>query len=150
MQIIKDKQLVTNDWSYIADDATLIKGNITVSLTRWNEEKLSLKNHQGNVGVRLDPQVVVHELAKDIDCFGLIELNFPVFTDGRVFSQARILRKDLNYQGELRAVGHYMPDQVFYLSRVGVNGFQMENEADLAVALSTLTDFSVYYQTSTN
>jgi len=150
MQIIKDKQLVTNDWSYIADDATLIKGNITVSLTRWNEEKALLKNHQGKVGVRLNSDVNVNELGSDVGSLALIELNFPAFTDGRGFSHARILRKDLNYQGEIRAVGHYLPDQVFYLSRVGVNGFQMENEADLAVALSTLTDFSVYYQTSTN
>lgn len=150
MQIIKDKQLVTNDWSYIADDATLVEGNITVSLTRWNKEEVSLKNHQGKVGVRLNSDADVNELAHNISSLALIELNFPAFTDGRGFSHARILRKDLNYQGEIRAVGRYMADQAFYLSRVGVDAFQMENSDDLAVVLSTLNDFSIKYQASTN
>ncbi len=150
MQIIKDKQLTTNNWSYIADDAVLVEGDITISLTRWNEEKVLLKNHQGNVGVRLDSDADVNELINDVASLTLIELNFPAFTDGRGFSQARILRKDLNYQGEIRAVGSYMADQVFYLSRVGVNAFQMENSDDLAVVLSTLNDFSIKYQASSH
>jgi len=47
-------------------------------------------------------------------------------------------------------MGHYMADQVFYLARVGVNAFQLENTAELEVALSTINDFSVQYQASTN
>ncbi len=150
MQIIKNKQLTTSDWSYIADDDALIEGDITVSLMRWCEEKASLKNHQGKVGVRLNSDADVNELINDITSLTLIELNFPAFTDGRGFSHARILRKNLNYQGEIRAIGHYMADQVFYLSRVGVNAFQMENSDDLAVALSTLNDFSIKYQASSH
>lgn len=150
MQIIKDKQLATSDWSYIADDSALVKGNITVSLTRWNKDKALLKDHQGKIGVRLNSDVNVNELANDVRLLSLIELNFSAFTDGRGFSHARILRKDLNYQGEIRAVGNYMADQAFYLSRVGVDAFQMENSDDLAVALSTLNDFSIKYQASTN
>jgi uncharacterized protein (DUF934 family) len=150
MQIIKDKQLVTSHWSYIADNAALVEGDITVSLTRWNKEKTLLKNHQGNIGVRLNSDADVNELANDIETLTLIELNFPAFTDGRGFSHARILRKDLNYQGEIRAVGNYMADQAFYLSRVGVDAFHMENSDNLAVALSTLNDFSIKYQASTN
>src|SRR5262249_15509132 len=33
----------------------------------------------------------------------LIVLHFPKFTDGRAYSQARLLRERLGYQGELRA-----------------------------------------------
>jgi len=43
-----------------------------------------------------------------------------------------------------------MPDQVFYLTRVGVNAFEFDKADDLNVALSTMNDFSVNYQTSTN
>jgi uncharacterized protein (DUF934 family) len=43
-----------------------------------------------------------------------------------------------------------MPDQVFYLSRVGINAFNLEKTEDLPVALSTLNDFTVTYQNSTN
>lgn len=150
MQIIKDKQLVENNWTYIADGETLNKGDITVSLTRWNEEKIALQAHQGKVGVRLNSDADVNILADDVKTLALIELNFPAFTDGRGFSHARLLRSDLNYQGEIRAVGSYMADQAFYLSRVGVNAFAMENADELAVALSTLDDFSLNYQASTD
>ncbi|MDQ7091515.1 MAG: DUF934 domain-containing protein [Methylococcales bacterium] len=150
MQIIKDKQLVASQWSYISDDDALVEGDITVSLNRWCKEKPLLKKHSGKVGVRVDSDVDILRLAEDVDTFALIELNFSAFTDGRGFSHARILRKDLNYQGEIRAVGRYMADQAFYLSRVGVNAFQMENEEDLVVALSTLNDFSIKYQASTD
>ncbi|MEY3760501.1 MAG: hypothetical protein RIR39_1992, partial [Pseudomonadota bacterium] len=35
MQIIKDKQIVDDNWSYVADDADLKAGDISVSLARW-------------------------------------------------------------------------------------------------------------------
>jgi uncharacterized protein (DUF934 family) len=43
-----------------------------------------------------------------------------------------------------------MADQVYYLSRVGVNAFQLGSEKELAVALSTMDDFTVKYQESTH
>ncbi|NOQ35041.1 MAG: DUF934 domain-containing protein [Methylococcaceae bacterium] len=149
MQIIKDKQLVESNWTYVADGDALNEGDITVSLARWNEEKSALQAHQGKVGVRLESDADVNVLAEDVDSLTLVELNFPAFTDGRGFSHARLLRDELNYQGEIRAIGSYMPDQAFYLSRVGVNAFAMKNADELAVALSTLDDFSVKYQAST-
>jgi uncharacterized protein (DUF934 family) len=39
-----------------------------------------------------------------------------------------------------------MPDQVFYLSRVGVNAFNPEKIEDLPAVLAHLNDFSVKYQ----
>lgn len=150
MQVIKDRQLVENTWTYVADGEALADGDITVSLNRWNEEKPQFKNHQGKVGVRLESDDDVNVLADDVETLPLVELNFPAFTDGRGFSHARLLRDSLNYQGEIRAVGSYMADQAFYMSRVGVNAFAMDNTEELAVALSTLDDFSVKYQASTN
>jgi uncharacterized protein (DUF934 family) len=41
-----------------------------------------------------------------------------------------------------------MPDQVFYLSRVGVNAFNPEKAQDLYAALFSLNDFTVNYQKS--
>jgi uncharacterized protein (DUF934 family) len=43
-----------------------------------------------------------------------------------------------------------MPDQVFYLSRVGVNAFNPEKFKDLPVILAKLNDFTVNYQRSIN
>jgi len=148
MQIIKDRQIVDNTWTYIADDAELANGDITVSLSRWNNDRSQLSTHTGKIGVRVSPADDTRSLAADLDKLNLIEIDFPGFGDGRGFSHARLLRSALNYSGELRAVGKFLPDQVFYLSRVGFDAFQLANDDQLPLALSTLDDFSVHYQAS--
>jgi len=148
MQIIKDKQIVDDNWSYVADDAELNDGDISVSLARWKKDKQQLLKANGKIGVRIGPADSVEDIAADLKDIQLIELDFPAFADGRIFSHAWLLRGRYNYQGEIRATGHFMRDQVYYLSRVGVNAFNLEKAEDLPVALSNLNDFSVNYQKS--
>jgi len=150
MQIIKDQQIVENSWTYIPDDAKLPaeRSDITVSLKRWNEEFNNLEKYKGKVGVRINPDDSLESLNPSIMKLALIEVNFPVFTDGRSFSLAQQLRTRLKFQGEVRAVGQFMPDQIFYLSRVGVNSFALENQENLANAIGMFDDFSDSYQAS--
>ncbi len=151
MQLIKDQNIIENNQQFITDDQTIpSSGDITVSLTRWKQERDQLLKHFGKVGVRLAPADVTDDLAVDLDKIALVEVDFPVYTDGRAFSHARILRNRHRYQGEIRAVGQFMVDQVFYLWRVGVNAFQLPNPQQLPLALETLKDFSVNYQISTH
>jgi uncharacterized protein (DUF934 family) len=150
MQIIKDKKIIADTWSFIADDSPLQDGDICVSMARWKKDAAALKNHAGKLGVRLTSTDSVMELADTVTSIDLVELDFPAFTDGRGFSQARLLRHRLNYQGEIRATGKFMADQTFYMSRVGINAFTLQSEIELQTALSTLNDFSVNYQPSTN
>jgi uncharacterized protein (DUF934 family) len=138
MQIIKDKKIIDDTWSYIADDAELKGGDVTVS------------EAGGKLGVRIRPTDSVEEIAADLEHIQLIELDFPSFADGRLFSHAWLLRSRYSYQGEIRATGHYMPDQAYYLSRVGVNAFNPEKIEHLPVVLSHLNDFTVNYQSSVN
>jgi uncharacterized protein (DUF934 family) len=149
MPIIKDQQISENTWSFIADDTPVTDGNITVTLQRWLQDKAQLMQHTGKVGVRLAPGDLLATLADDLPSISLIELNFPAFTDGRCFSQARLLRSCYGYPGEIRAVGNYMADQVFYLHRVGVNAFEFNQIKDIELALLAINDFSVRYQPST-
>ena len=148
MQIIKDKRIIDDSWSYVADDVAPKAGDISVSLARWKKDKQQLLAFNGKKGVRMAPADSVEDIAADLNDLQLIELDFPAFADGRIFSQAWLLRGRYNYQGEIRAIGHYMPDQVFYLSRVGVNAFHIEKNEDLSAALATLNDFTVNYQKS--
>ncbi len=151
MQIIKDKQLVDNHWTFVDDESDLSSsGDITVTLDRWESHKQQLAHRTGKTGIRLNPGDHTEELAGTLKDVELIELNFPVFTDGRPFSHARLLRSRLGYKGEIRAVGNFLPDQVFYLSRVGVNAFELENQEQIPLALSCMDDFSVRYQDSSN
>ena len=147
MQIIKDRQLVENNWQFIADDQDLPNnGNITVSLKRWQEEQAELKAHQGEIGLRISSTDTTDSI-NDLDQLALIELDFPVFTDGRLFSHARLLRSKYGFKGEIRACGQFLADQVFYLSRIGVNAFELESKL-IPTALAALDDFSVSYQTA--
>lgn len=143
MQIIKNKQLIENHWTYLDDDAPVVAGNICVSLPRWQAEKEQLSKHAGNLGVRLSSTDDIANLGTDLGLFALIELNFADFTDGRSFTQAYLLRNRYGFQGEIRAIGKYLADQAFYLSRVGVNAFNPEN---LQQTHATLDDFTVFYQ----
>jgi len=149
MKIIKDKQIIEDSWLHIADDAEIADGDITVSLSRWQKEATELALHKGNVGVRLAPADIVEDIADDLQKISLVALEFPAFTDGRSFSQARLLRSRYGFDGEIRAIGSFMPDQVFYLSRVGVNSFQLSDDKETNTALSTMNDFTIKYQAST-
>jgi len=50
---------------------------------------------------------------------GPIAISFPTFADGRGFSLARLLRERHGFKGELRAIGHLIPDQGQFLLRSG-------------------------------
>ena len=150
MQIIKDNQLSNDAWEYKPDDADLGNGDVTISLSRLQQEGKALSNRAGKLGVRIVPSDSVDGIVAFLPDLALVELYFPELADGRLFSHAWLLRNRYNYTGEIRATGHFLPDQVFYLSRVGVNSFYPENTADLASTLAGLKDFSVNYQPSVN
>ncbi|MGY6275857.1 DUF934 domain-containing protein [Methylomonas sp. MgM2] len=151
MPIIKDQRITENTWTFIADDSPLANGDITVTLDRWTRDKEQLLKHESQVGVRLMPGDNIDILNKeDFNAIKLIELDFPVFADGRLFSLASLIRSKHGYHGEIRAVGNYMTDQVFYLHRVGVDAFELSETKDIERVLSALNDFSVCYQPSIN
>ena len=149
MPVIKDHQISENAWTYVADEAPLVNGDITVSVTRWNNEKAQLLERSSKVGVRLMPSDTVDSISDDLGAISLIELNFPVYTDGRSFSQARLLKDRCGYTGELRATGNFLADQVFYLHRVGIDSFEFNDPKAMEVGLAAMKDFSSAYQTST-
>lgn len=147
MQIIKDRQLIENTWQFIADDQDLpANANITISLKRWQEQQAQLQAYQGQLGLRLSSTDSSDSIG-GLNQLALIELDFPVFTDGRLFSHARLLRSKHGFKGEIRARGQFLADQVFYLSRIGVNAFELEANL-IPTALAALDDFSVSYQTA--
>ena len=148
MKIIKDKHIVDDSWIHLSDNDALNSGDITLSLARWKMEQSNLNNHQGHVGVRITPEDTLTTLSNDLNKIDLIVLDFPAFTDGRLFSHARLLRGRYAFKGEIRAIGNYMLDQIFYLTRVGVNAFELSNEMELHTAVSTMDDFTIRYQDS--
>ena len=86
--------------------------------------------------VRLEPGDDARDLLPHLERLRLVEVNFPVFGDGRGYSSARILR-EAGYTGELRAVGDVVIDMLSHLRRCGFDAFAPEhglNEADAQAA----------------
>jgi len=71
------------------------------------------------VGVLLPNTVDVEDLAADLPRLALVALEFPKWVDGRAYSQARVLRARLGYQGEIRATGEVLVDMMPLLQRCG-------------------------------
>jgi uncharacterized protein (DUF934 family) len=103
---------------------------------------------RAEVGVWLGSDAQADVVKDDLARFSLIAVDFPKFTDGRGYSIAYNLRTRLGYNGELRAIGDVLRDQLFYMQRVGFNAFAVRADKDINDALKGLTDFSEKYQTS--
>src|SRR5690554_873669 len=107
--IIKDNQVVPDTWELLPKDATLDQltntGDVIVPLAMWLEHFYALKARDGRLGVWLDADEEAERIVEDLDSFAVIALNFPVFSDGRNYSNARLLRDRYQYQGELRSIG---------------------------------------------
>lgn len=145
-KIIKDREIVDDNWQHLDDEAALVAGNITVSITRWQEQHETLSQHDGGLGIRLSGDEPLEEIVPDLARFQLIVLLFPAFTDGRCYSYARLLRDRYQFKGEIRAQGDVLYDQLFYMSQCGINSFELANPDHLTQALAAFDDFSDSYQ----
>jgi uncharacterized protein (DUF934 family) len=99
--------------------------------------------------VRLEPGDDARDLIPHLARLQLIEVNFPVFGDGRGYSAARIWR-EAGYQGELRAVGDVLVDQLAFLRRCGFDAFAPEVPLDPADAEAAFARFAEVYQPTTD
>lgn len=146
-KIIRNRAIVDDSFRYVthADDLAA-GGDIIVDLALWLAHKSDLKNHPGKVGVQLPGDAEPDVIADDLSQLAVIAIHFPVFRDGRGFSLARILRGRFGYQGELRATGDVLRDQLFFMQRCGFNAFDPRADRSIEDALKGLNDFSVIYQ----
>jgi uncharacterized protein (DUF934 family) len=144
-KIIKDNAVVDDQWQVLAKDATEVPaGAVIVPYALWDAQRDQLTG-RGELGVWLDSDESPKLIADDLAQFDVVACNFPVFTDGRGFTYGRELREQHNYQGEVRAIGDFMRDQLFYLQRCGFETFAIEN-TDIEAAVESLTVFSETYQ----
>jgi uncharacterized protein (DUF934 family) len=121
-----------------------------VPLQLWREHSRMLLARDGGLGIWLDADEEAEEIGEDVASFQVIALNFPAFTDGRNYSNARLLRDRYGFKGELRAIGDVLRDQLFYLHRCGFDAFAIRADKDPYEALEGLKDFSVTYQAATD
>ena len=150
-KIIKNRAIVEDTFTHINEAGDLpAEGNVIIPQSLWPELESKLKDHNGKVGIKVSGDIEPEEIAGYLDSVDLIAIEFPVFRDGRGYSLARILRDRMGYEGELRACGDVLRDQMFYMQRCGFNSFEPIADRCIEEALTGLNDFSVTYQADAN
>jgi uncharacterized protein (DUF934 family) len=148
--IINNGKLVDNHWHTVGKDATSIPAGtqLILPVALWLQEIETVKA-RNDIAVWFDSEdLPTQAMADNLQKLPLVAVNFPVFTDGRGFSIARLLRERCGYAGELRAIGYLLRDQLCFMKRCGFNSFDLPDNIDPAAALASLDDFTEYYQTS--
>ena len=151
MRVIKDKKIISDDWRRVvelADDDPLPEGKVILPFSYWQANREKLIAGKGPYAVWINGDDETETVAKDIEYFELIALEFPAFTDGRSYSHARLLRERYGYSGELRAVGDVLRDQLFFMHRCGIDSFEVRADKDIEDALRAFDEFSVTYQSA--
>ena len=146
MPLLENGQIVQDGWTLVPDDQPLPDGDILLPLSRLSEGLG--RNGKGRLGVVLKPDERVEELREALPRLDLVSLNFPIFRDGRAFTQARSLREYLRFTGDVRVTGHFLPDQYEFLLRCGVNQLVIPEQSDLDVWHKAHERITVAYQPS--
>jgi uncharacterized protein (DUF934 family) len=144
-RIIKDGRIIEDPWQWIAADAAFTPERLAggecllLPLAQWlAHREVCDRTH---TGVWLAPDDPIDALLPWLAELPVIAIHFPVFTDGRGYSLARLLRARHGYTGELRAVGDVLRDQVYFLHRCGFNALHLRDDQSVEEALAAFRDY---------
>ena len=156
-QLIKHGTAAVDTWKTLEiaegetpESVALPTGDVIFPFAVWQARKTEIISCHKRIGLLIQPDERVEDIAADLDYFIVIAVNFPKFVDGRGYSTASLLRQRYKYQGELRAVGDVLHDQLFYMQRVGFDSYALKDGKNVSVALEAgFSPFSDAYQAST-
>jgi uncharacterized protein (DUF934 family) len=146
-RLLRNGRVVDDDWSYAAEAEGNAAAALILTLAEWQTRRDVWVARGGRLGVVLQPADHVELLSSDLPLFSLIACSFSGPSEGRGYSQARMLREQWKFSGELRATGYVRRDQLFFLARCGFDSFELA-DADLEHAATALSTFSAAYQPS--
>jgi uncharacterized protein (DUF934 family) len=156
-QLIKLGAAATDSWQTLEfaegespESVALPAGDVIFPLAVWQARKAEIISCHKRIGLLLQPDERVEDIAADLDYFVVIAVNFPKFVDGRGYSTASLLRQRYRYQGEVRAVGDVLHDQLFFMQRVGFDSYALKDGKNAVYAIETgFSPFGDAYQAST-
>jgi uncharacterized protein (DUF934 family) len=146
-RLLRDRQIVFDEWRYVAEAAADAAAPLIVTFDQWQKERDTWAQRGSPLGVVLSPAHKIEQLAPDLAHFALIAAEFSGPSEGRGYTQARLLRERWNFKGELRATGYVRRDQLFFMARCGFNSFELP-ESDIEDAYTAFSTFSAAYQPS--
>ncbi|MNJ57022.1 hypothetical protein D3C77_525950 [compost metagenome] len=140
-----EAQLLADDgWQLLRHvEQPLPEGLLILPLADWLDREA--QQPAGRDGLWLGPDDEIEALEPWLAQVALIAIDFPSFRDGRGYSQAYLLRTRLGWQGELRAVGDVLRDQLSHMRQCGFDSFAVREDKCAEDALKGLAGMSVLY-----
>ncbi|MEO1066339.1 MAG: DUF934 domain-containing protein [Pseudomonadota bacterium] len=144
MTIWKNGQFFEDTWIF-AGEGDVPAGDVVLGVEAL--ETLAAQDHAGKLGLDVHPGDDMDAIAALLAKVDLVVVNFPAFSDGRAFSLARLIREKYGFEGDIRAKGAFILDQMPMLERCGVTSFDISSEA-VATGLrrGDWPDMPRYYQ----
>ena len=118
-----------------------------VSVEQWIENVDELSKL--GVGVVVRPSDDVKLLQDTLNDIALIALDFNNFDDGRGYSQAYLLSKRWEYEGEIIGINAHL-DQLQFMLRSGVTSYKLLEGYEGFDELDYANGFSICYQAAAN
>ena len=149
MIILQKKHEYKNHYKKIIEQDFLerkIRHGSILSISQWREVSHIIQKKKIDVAVEFSSNNCALSGQDEISKVTMIQINFETFKDGRPFTFAKMLRKKHNFKGEIRAVGHVLPDQFIFLIRCGFDSVEIEEENKSAWLEQLEMDEGVYYQ----
>jgi uncharacterized protein (DUF934 family) len=146
-RLLRDGRIAVDDWSYRVEAGDDPGASLILTLAEWQNQRDAWIARGGRLGVVLLPHHKVELLVQDIPRLALIGADFSGPSEGRGYSQARVLREHWKFAGELRATGYVHRDQLLFMARCGFNSFELP-DGEIETAASALATFSLAYQPS--
>jgi uncharacterized protein (DUF934 family) len=146
-RLLRDRRIVEDEWRYVAEAADDALSPLIVTFDQWRNDRSAWIARGRRLGVVLSPAHKVEQLAPDLAHIALIAAEFSGPSDGRGYTQGRLLRERWNFPGELRATGYVRRDQVFFLARCGFDSFEL-SDPDIEAATLAFSTFTAAYQPS--
>ncbi len=148
LNLYKDGKFIADPfraWAEGDDPGSVRYTHIPLPVFLANREAVLANPHP--VGLLVSPGDNVELVRDDLGRFASVAINFPGFTDGRGYSSARLIAERYGYQGELRAVGDVLADQVPLMARCGITTFLVRHEpTKKALADGKLATVDLFYQ----
>lgn len=147
MPLVKGNTVVADEFIHLADDAELpAEGAVLIPAARFLADPEAFLSREDKPGVIWPNNRDVDELLPYLDRLAAVALGFPVFRDGRAYTQARLLRERFKFQGELRATGQVLRDQFVFMLRAGFDAFEVKKQSDAEAFANVAKRYSVFYQ----
>lgn len=147
MPLVKGNAIVADDFAHPADDAPLpAVGAVLVSAARFLADPDAVLSRHDSAGVIWPNDRDIDALVPYLDRLAAVALVFPVFRDGRAYTQARLLRERYCFKGELRATGQVLRDQFVFMLRAGFDAFDVRKQSDAEAFAGVAQRYSVFYQ----